>query len=253
MPKSKLLIRDVNGYTPLHRVVQAGFAELTRLLLDAGGLDGLHMENGVGQTPLEIATQQELLWRTSMLNGSHTNAPELQCHFVGAGPARADAERDPRVSKLKTVIDELIANGRLQTNSKPCTELLAFVERMEAKADLSFEAGEKQDDEEEKKDPIDQVNRALTLQLVQEAVARHASQRSLLRLLDVQKSVQSSLNKFKRRAPLGSTQQSEGLEPEESSDVVERNKGLVFSLKGLSSIYHENDSDDFNATRSDRI
>jgi hypothetical protein len=242
-----VLLKNADGYTALHLAVQVGFAELTRLVLEVGGTQALYMENGVGETPLEIATQQELLWRTvAKLNQGGmiylNNAPDLKFNSASVPPAPFDETRKAQVTRLRGTLDELVADGRLRSDTKLYNELFAFADRMDTKV---VPPATKRDQEEDK-DPKDTVDKVLTLQLIREAVASQPGARSLLHLLDVHKSVQKDLDRpaarveYRRRRSRRSVRKNDkgGLEPEQDEEEEQRKKSLVFSIDALNNALH---------------
>ena len=82
---SDMLLRDSEGFTPLHAAVQRGFPQSTRLLLKLGPSTALHLENGVGGIPLLPSE------RLSGLFGLNTRdwrrwIVSLSCHCKNTDP-----------------------------------------------------------------------------------------------------------------------------------------------------------------------
>jgi len=65
--KHSLLIRDIDGQTPLHSAVSYKFPLISKRLLDDMGLS---MENGVGNTPMEVISLLGLFQRLVKLEAS---------------------------------------------------------------------------------------------------------------------------------------------------------------------------------------
>jgi hypothetical protein len=198
--------------------VQFSFPEITRLLTQPNGIGALRMENGVGETPVEIAIQHDLLLRTRTKLNIPSTPKTLELRSEPVKPARFDARRKAEVAKLKNTLDMLVEEGNLRVGSELFNRLLAFIEKMET---MPLSAEVVQEDTqpqrgrrihpsahfgrsevspnvvvtEDTKAPKDDVNASLTLQLIQEAASANPGPRSLLHLLDVQKSVQDDLRK----------------------------------------------------------
>jgi hypothetical protein len=221
----------VDGNTPLHVAVQKGYAELAQVLIAAGPLIVLHVENGVGDTPLSIAQQQYLLWCTRYrISEDVPDFLELTGNAVPMAPRRFKPTTETEIENLKDTLKQLLSDGRLAQNTKLTTALLAFSETLEAK----FRAAKQVPNEiipKDEKDCKDEVNRALTLQHVRNAASKSSGVRQLVHVLDVQKSVQSDLP-TKQENPT-SKQDDDGLEAEEDAEQAERRKSLVLSVVSL--------------------
>jgi hypothetical protein len=235
--KLDLLLTNVNGHTPLHIAVRQGYAELVRLLIDASPAAVLHTEDGVGQVPLEVAAQQELLWRTrDKFNQDLPNFGELGCNTVPLIPTRFQPTTEIEIENLKITLEALLLDGRLQQNTLLTNALFTFAQSLKAKFNASKPApagpGPK-----ENKDPKDEVDRRLTLQHVQGAASKAPDIRRLLHLLDVQKSVQSDLPKPNESlsAKLHRNKDDDGLELEEDEEQERRRRSLVLSVVSVRS------------------
>ncbi|EED77701.1 predicted protein, partial [Postia placenta Mad-698-R] len=133
---SPYLLRDVYGMIPLHITIQEGRPKLTQLLIDAGPVEALYMEDGFGSTPLELAevralrniTREGFPCRVDIPNSCGTNA---SAQLEGCRFDLPTQERE--VTRLRAVISELLQEGHLKAGTKLAVALQAFSERMDAK------------------------------------------------------------------------------------------------------------------------
>jgi len=215
LTKASLLLRDVSGSTALHCAVLRELPVLTQILIDVIPPEGLYMEDGVGNTPLEIATQRVQLYRTRHGFPCQTEIPRSLSPAISnqISQVKFDLPRQElEVPRLRTTVNELMQEGRLTAGTKLATELVAFTDRMEARlvkdraaaianAELVAEPVRK----EEGKDHIPQPEYETTtspvtvLEYVEKAVATNTAPlnqpRLLVHLSDVHTSVQDTLQK----------------------------------------------------------
>ncbi|OJT02608.1 hypothetical protein TRAPUB_6872 [Trametes pubescens] len=134
-------LRDKSGST-LHVAVKGGLEEIASLVGDAGPAEVLHLEDGVGNTPLETATQ---LWLQRQTRTMYSEVPYLAPTVDPLTRVIRDYEWDRKrvrkpsaadVAQLKDTIERLVASGRLRRGTKLATALDAFAETMDAKAKL---------------------------------------------------------------------------------------------------------------------
>lgn len=258
-----LLLRDSEGSTPLHVAVQRGLPEATRLLLKASPPSALHLENGVGETPLEIATLHEIVWRTRTdYKGTVVeNVPELPLQERGVNgqnalPACSNLERlEVEVPKLRTTIDGLLKDGILRPGTKLTIALLAFADRMEKRLavvraspiePLKDEEDEEVAEEDEAMSRITIKNetsdRKAVRDAVRDAVNAQPGLRGLVHLIDAQTAVQGQLSRVKEKPDEGQYSRSyrrryrpndkEGLEDEEDANQEERKNSMLFANGG---------------------
>ncbi|KAK7053725.1 ankyrin repeat protein, partial [Favolaschia claudopus] len=151
--RATALVRDVEGSIPLHSAARAGYLEIIQLLVDAAP-SGLYMENGVGETPLEIARLRDLVERNTSLAQHHygNNSYELQ-QGVQDTPPRFDIDKlEVELPKYRATLDHLVASGVLNKETKATTDMYAFAEYMEwkliaakAAGNVEFKGDESQD------------------------------------------------------------------------------------------------------------
>jgi hypothetical protein len=195
------LRKDVDASTPLHIAAQNANTTLAEVLLQYGPTEQLYAENGVGQTPLEIAGLK-VLPREIGSEVPRPSEPQVnianEVHSQRAS-APFDVEKQKvEIPKLRATLDGLLADGRLVRGAKLTTELFAFAYRLEGK--LAIEVARQnaarkvpipRDDED------DHVSShgtpASTYVLLRDAAAARPGLRQLVHLADVQRSVQRDL------------------------------------------------------------
>ncbi|RDB20232.1 hypothetical protein Hypma_012624 [Hypsizygus marmoreus] len=236
--RSALLMRDIDGSTPLHCAVQRGFGEITEYLVEVGPPEVLYLENGVGEIPIDMATLQETLnISRTFMNENNGNGSTLDAFQAIAEPPRIiipDLEKE--LPLLRSTIERLTHEGRLVQKTKLAEELNRFAEMMETKlaAEKAAEQARPvvvaQDKVEENKSPRDWTDTYRTLKAIAEAVAANPRKRQLVHLVDVQKSVQGNLARYatpKEAKPAHDDEDDEGLKAEEDAETKGREESLV--------------------------
>ncbi|KAJ3879583.1 ankyrin repeat protein [Lentinula edodes] len=240
--RAGLAIRNVYGSIPLHIAISKSQAKTVKKLIDSSPEECLFMENGVGNTPLEMATLLDLLGR--LQNVSRDREPELAAQHVNLDPSRITLDKlQQDVPNLRQTINTLLKNGPLKVDDKLTKELFAFSRFMETKltaataeAEATKRGNEDEPDVKDKwKDPED---RGTTLKIIKEAILARPHQRQLIHLVDVQKSVGSHLSSAELRStdthnPRHQREHDEeGLEPEEDTEIKLRNSSIVYRRLG---------------------
>ncbi|KAI0367118.1 ankyrin [Pilatotrama ljubarskyi] len=241
-------LRDQSGSTPLHVAVRGALAETVQLVGEAGPSEVLHLEDGVGNTPLEIATQAWLQQATP--SGISTNIPPSKSftedlHYYYYIP-RTIVAKD--VKLLKETVDMLLASGRLRNGTKLATELVAFANKLEAEVQKRAEAEAKEDQSAELNSDVkaaqDQRDQTKTLAYITGAVAAHPSRRGLVHLFEVHRSVKGSLERSAQhpKPPCEKSEEEDGLEAEAAEDrdekakrhsaIAQRHSNMVMPLFG---------------------
>jgi hypothetical protein len=126
-----LLARNADGAIPLHLAVRTGDLNTTLVLLKAARTADLdvNVENGVGDTPLEIAQTQYWLAATRGIN-----RPSVQHRSNAAIPVCVDvAEWERRLTALRRTAVELAQSGRLQEGTPLHGAITSFIQRIERK------------------------------------------------------------------------------------------------------------------------
>ncbi|KAI1782779.1 ankyrin [Ganoderma leucocontextum] len=232
------LLRTQDGSTPLHIATRNSQDEIVRLIGDAGPEEAFQMEDGVGNTPLEIATFNWLHASTGI--GFGGTLPNIQ--LINEGVLQTYRNSNPllvtpdEAKALKDTVDRLVANGRLRTGTKLAMDLTAFADKKEAEAQKRAEsnapkgpsASEPEDaDAEYKKDISGSADAVKTMEYIAGVVSTKHSARQLIHLIDVHRSVQGSLDRSVYKPSAVDIYNSrkkdeEGLEPERVEDKQER-------------------------------
>ena len=250
MRPSTLLVKDEKGSTPLHVTVQQYYASLTKVILEYIPSEGLYIENGVGQTPLDIITQRYLTTRT----GSSNIMPRMNVlprPISGLGPPTHPLfQQEVQVQKLRATLNDLLEDGKLVRNTKLANELLAFADRMESKLTTARPAKEPTNVATEPvlDPPIPMADLDATYAAICDAVAAVPGHRQLVHLLDVQKSVKVQLRSYQPAVDIGRAfeqkmKESDGFEPaivddSESSMPVSQLSALTPQLPSRSILHH---------------
>lgn len=225
------LRKDVDASTPLHIAAQNANTTLAEILLQYGPTEQLYAENGVGQTPLEIAGLKVLPREIGSVEVPQPSEPRVnianEVHIQRAS-APFDVEKQKvEIPKLRATLDGLLADGRLVRGAKLTTELFAFADRLEgtlaieiAKQNAARKVPIPRDDEDDH--VSSHGTTASTYALLRDAAAARPGLRQLVHLADVQRSVQRDLARQAEEDLLRSrwTQGSE--EPKEADPEEQR-------------------------------
>ena len=163
------------------------------------------MEDGVGNTPLEIAAFNWL--RASTGDSFRGTLPTIQLFNEGMLHLYRNMDPQPitrvEMKELKGTLDRLIASGRLQKGTKLATDLAAFANKKESEAKKRVESdfpNERVSRTEEadgvhNKDIIEGTDAIKTMEYITGVVGARCSARQLVHLVDVHRSVQGSLDR----------------------------------------------------------
>jgi hypothetical protein len=272
-----LLLRDISGCTPLHCAVHAGFAKITEVLSTGVPTLAIHMEDGVGDTLLEIASVKLTLERTTELKNQRlVNPPTLNDSLVNTksfSPRAKATDLEGELLKLRATIKQLTQEGLLVKGTNIADELMKFADMMDTKleeakaADATKAAsgganhgtaqpvsgalyggiqpmfalpmllsppptpGPKSNDDS--KNPRDFAARGRTLDVVSKAVSAAPGQRQLVRLLDVQKSIQSDLTRHAKVRDMNGPSDEDELQFDGDAEGKERAGSLVLRHIGM--------------------
>lgn len=251
-------LRDKSGSTPLHFAVKAGLHEIARHVGDASPAEVLHLEDGVGNTPLETATQ---LWLQHQTRTTYSEFPYMAPTVDPLTRVIRDYEWDRKrvrkpsaadVAQLKDTIERLVANGRLRRGTKLATALDTFAETMDAKAKLRTREEEEAKKTESQNDPESEEELTpanwmsdvfKTFEYIAGAVAARPARRGLVHLDDVLRSVKASLDRSEVQGKKYRNHDNDGLELEaevvEDDDTKSKKRSLVahFHLEPTMSLF----------------
>ena len=233
---------DVDGQTTLHAAVKLCYAQITSILLAAADPKGLQMENGVGNTPFDIISLNEL---SSRIEGFPHMVTMTQLKMDGVEPFYRYAgdyieKLQKELPKLHAILDLLLADGRLKGQTKLAKELTNFASMMKERlsaAEAAHTARLARFPEEEKEveasaDPKDNTyDLEKTFSIVVGALKSLTINRQLIHLIDVQKSIGADLEKVggSRSSNEGRRQKGEGeLDEEQDEEEEERAQSMVW-------------------------
>lgn len=191
------LIRDAKGSIPLHSAVNKVHSSITRLLAEAGPIDALLLEDGVGNTALETATRQAFVNKLNAVCNPHISQPSrLQPTWTVQPFDLVKQERE--LPRLKATIQALLVEGRLTNGTKLYKELTAFAELLEKKVADEKALVIPNEDRKTKAGETEETFAGLpapsaTLAVLTSVLGKRAVSRRLVHLSDVQRSVQASL------------------------------------------------------------
>ncbi|KAK0231589.1 hypothetical protein IW262DRAFT_1489758 [Armillaria fumosa] len=227
---ANILQRDIDGIIPLHAAVKAGFPGIAKLIIDASPDEALHTENGVGETPPEIASLEYLTWKMEFHgNQCSSSSPELD-NNVGMVPRRVPATLAEDVPKLRLAMADLARAGKLMPGTLLSDELDAFASLLDTKLAKASETTKKTEDDINQ---VEGIDRRTTFAVIAEAVQKRAGRRRLVHLLDVQKSVQRCLAKSKKLSEVARLLRDvDALELMEDTERKEREDSLVVTTLG---------------------
>jgi hypothetical protein len=204
------LLRDVNGFTPLHAAVKLGYHETAAILTGVGPPEALYMENTVGEIPMETAIQQDL---TDRLRDNFTGTVVTPSTLVLLGeistyPNPFDVPTvETRVRALRETIEELVKEGKLTPGTKLYKAIVGFSDEMgnkiaEAKVkQVELDIDDEEKDREDKK-YADSRDQRKTLGCIRKAMQEKPTLRRLsIHLSDVQRSVLNNLRDAEEKAP----------------------------------------------------
>ena len=185
------LIRDLSGLTPLHVAVTLSNADITGLIATAGPSEALTFEDGVGSTPLEIATYRAFVEKLGSATSTNTLGVDISLKWHTTPFARAQEKELPR---FKAALDTLSAEGRLSKGTKLWKELTSFYTHLEEK----IAAMNRLEHIDTEKDECFKgaVDRSQTLRVLKDAIDARPGFRRLVHLADVHISVNKDLESY---------------------------------------------------------
>jgi len=264
--KSTVLMRDIDGKTPLHCAAKLQLSDITQQLIVASPPEILFMEDAVGHSPFEIVrlaqftkqfgdykTQVDNMWGYS-LETIRPNSLLDNHSYVFHGP------KEEPLLMMKDVVQRLAKDERIARKIK-ADVMLRWIERTVEKAKVFKARQEKREQEEaaEKKKqqthfrednatlyPSENGDLSKTYKIIKDAVAALSAEmpRQLIHVLDVQASVNATLEKVAVKEDEDEDEYSYGrrshrrrrlakygvegeLEPEEDEDKKARKASIV--------------------------
>ncbi|KAK0434675.1 uncharacterized protein EV420DRAFT_1653856 [Desarmillaria tabescens] len=175
--------------------LKAGFPGIAKLIIEASPDEALYTENGVGETPLEIASLEYLAWKMTYHGNQYSVAsPELG-NNVDMVPHHVPATLAKDLLKLCLMMADLVLTGKLTLGMLLADELDKFASLLETKLmEVSKTAKKTEDDINQ----VEGIDRYATFEKVIVAVIKWPGKCKFVHLLDVQRSVQSSLAKSRK-------------------------------------------------------
>ncbi|KAI0656088.1 ankyrin [Cubamyces menziesii] len=210
-------IRDQDGSTPLHAAIRNGYSQIARLIADAGPDEALYMEDGVGNTPVELSIQRWLQSKTSSHRWGTVPGVQMLSGNLRSYTGRRFASQE-EVVLLKDMINRLFENGRLKNGTKLATELVAFADRIE----LEVWNRPTSETVEEKPAKTDADDAEKTFACISNAISARRGSRALVHLIDVHRSVRNGLDRVTRERA-----QNQGKDDDMEVEVTEDKIGKV--------------------------
>lgn len=238
------LLRDRDGSIPLHLAVTRSVPEIARMIGEAGPEEAYTLEDGVGNTPQEIAVSNWLQYvTTDGWNGDVGYVPTIDHSFNFFLPDYVHRASMDEVESFRKTLEGLISQGRLRTGTKLATELVAFADRLEneaKKADSDDKNVTVKEDEDGSLELWDTADGGKTLDHITGVITQKSGlRRRLVHLSDVHVSVKGSLERSEGRPQGGYQHRNEGDEDGLDPEVVE-DKGEISKDRSAIATWHPN-------------
>lgn len=202
---ASLSLRDVQGSLPIHIAVKSGLARITASLLQFSEPRLLYTEDGVGITPLEIASLQHLLHFTGSKGAVRSamtwQSPPKVTSLTGDKITKyIDYVERPEIEAAETLsalVRSLDAEGRFTNKVDLKNVLTDYAERT---MKIAREQPEKEEEETIPEPPTnlglytESPDKVETFNIIKNAVG-HSTRRELVHLLDAQRAVGNALDK----------------------------------------------------------
>lgn len=228
---------------PLHTAVCGGMPKITQMLLDAAQAAGINVvvENGSGDTLLEIAMQQYLNFKIQSDSemGGMSYVPVLKrANSTRVKlPIQADVkELGLQLGRLRHTMGALASVNCLPADGKMAIAMGNFVQRMESKLQQAKERATVNAFKQEKEtgdvvlQPSNTTDHAATLRLVKAVFTHRPATRKLVHLMDVQSVVRKKLEDQKRRQETRQEEKELGLDFDRSGDKESRDLSQAMSV-----------------------
>lgn len=201
---SILNVADVDGDLPVHAAARRGYSQVLSLLL-AQHVQ-LNKENGIGDTPRDIAVKEDLRDRKSLMNKSGS-VTELYANTRPGTEPRPSVPSADDIQRVRDVISKLSRDETWPgTNRKLAEELesfLAFIASRDSDMDTSATA------EKNSTTKADSLDRSQTLELIGTAF-KVEEPRALVHLLDTLRSTTAALAQLKTPGSDSDSEQERG-------------------------------------------
>jgi len=199
-----LTLRDVQGSLPLHIAVKNGLVRITTSLIKSSEPRLLYTEDGIGITPLEIASLQHFL-RLTRSKGEVGSAVTWQTppkftsltgDKIAKYSERVERHEIEVAETLSVLIQSLDAEGRFTNKQELKGVLTDYAKR-------TMEIARKPKEKEENRTPDSRTGLGSqtegsdmvgTFNLIKSVVG-HSTRRELVHLLDAQRAVGNALDK----------------------------------------------------------
>ena len=186
-------IRDSDGCLPIHIAVRRGFSRIAKLLISTSP-STLLTEDGIGCTAFESASLNSFRQKMDHFNNGNyiSRVASSELNTADKDPERYDlAHLEKELPRLRDTINLLLSAGKLRKDTKLEKELVAFAERMEDQMRRLQQAPVVVEPEEENLTDVQDYN--ATCDVVREALNDVQDLRKLVHVMDIWKSVESSL------------------------------------------------------------
>jgi len=241
---ASLSLRDVQGSLPIHIAVKSGLIRITTSLLQNSEPKHLFTEDGVGITPLEIASLQHLLRLTGSegeVGSAMTWEPPLKITSLIGDKIDKYCENVERpeieaAATLLALVQSLDAEGRFTNKEDLKDVLMDYAERSMKNARQSKEDTETTPQPQTDLDGTSDV--VGMFKFIKNAVG-HSTRRELVHPLDVQRAVDNALDNAIMQ---GQDSPVDGAVDELGEEVVQRERtklGLMQILRHEDGLYNK--------------
>lgn len=131
---TQYLVRDARGSIPLHIATKEGRPNITRLLARSGPAEALSLEDGVGNTVVEIASRRAFLAKLSLACGPIA-IPQIGWSWsIPYDQKPFDlAKHEAELPLFRSTLQTLVAEGQLTEGTKLASELFSFADHIESR------------------------------------------------------------------------------------------------------------------------
>ena len=202
------------------------------------------MEDGMGQTPYEIHSLRELTVRLQDFPATRdAGISEISPSNVQERKRYDMDKLQVEVPLLRSTIDALVRDSKLEDKTKLTWELNTFVTMMEVRLRTALDAENaasstrKPVEPKVDKNTVDRSDIHKLRKVLLAAAGGSSRDRQLVHLIDVQRSVRANLEKVNHTQKHAVKDEGFG---EDAGEVQERQRGIIFQLLGLSVLDPDN-------------